>query len=245
MASPAKVYQKEMHNNVGFFATWLPGDHMELGAVGVMKDGQFRQEATLKDLGIKYKPSDEGSPQPLKYTSSKGTSIESSVGAKVPAVTADIKIDFSSEGAFLFDALRVRQVRIKNRFDVTADILELYEEGKWNKEWYVVESLHMADSATIIVSQDQSAGIVMAASSELPIPSTTLADPKVDLSVKSSHGKLFQIIGGRNLQPLYACLRLKDNLFKAPKVVPVRGTVSRETSIKMFARPSIEELIGS
>lgn len=245
MASPAKLYQKEMHNNVGFFATWLPGDHMELGAVGVMKDGQFRQEATLLDLGIKYKPSDEGSPQPLKYTSSKGTSIKTSVSAKVPGVTADVTIDFSGEGAFLFDALNVRHVRIRNRFDVTADILECYEEGKWDKEWYVVESLHVADSATIIVSHDQSASIVLAASSQLPIPSTTLADPRVELSVKSAHGKTFQIISGRNLQPLYACLRLKDDLFRAPKVVPVRGTVSREASTKMFARPSIDELIES
>ncbi|MCZ6821169.1 MAG: hypothetical protein O7G31_17005 [Calditrichaeota bacterium] len=245
MASPAKVYQKEMHNNVGFFATWLPGDHIELGAVGVMKDGQFRQEATLRDLGIKYKPSDEGSPQPLRYTSSSGTSISSSAGAKVPAVTADITIEFSSEGSFLFDALNVRQVRIKNRFDVTADILECYEEGKWNKEWYVVESLHVADSATIIVSQDKSAGLVMAASSELPIPSTTLSDPKLDLAIKSTHGKIFQIVAGRDLKPLYSCLRLKDDLFKAPKVVPVRGSISREASTKMFARPSIDELLES
>ncbi len=245
MASPVKIYQKEMHNNVGFFATWFPGDHIELGAVGVMKNGRFRQEATLKDLGIKYKQSDEGSPQPLKYISSKGTTIESSAGANVPAVTAEITIDFSSVGAFLFDALNVRQVRVKNRFDVTADILELYQEGKWHKEWYVIESLHIADSATIIVSHDQAASIVMAASSQLPILSTTLADPRIDLSVKSSRGKLFQVIAKRDLRPLYACLRLKDGLFKAPKVVPVRGTVSRETSTMMFARPSIDELLES
>ena len=100
-------------------------------------------------------------------------------------------------------------------------------------------------SATIIVSQDQSAGIVLAVSAERPILSTTLADPEVDLSVKSSRGKMFQILGGRDLQPLYACLRLKDDLFRAPKVVPVRGTVSRESSTKMFARPSIDELLES
>jgi hypothetical protein len=245
MASPVKIYQKEMHNNIGFFATWLPGDHMEIGAVGVMKDGQFRQEATLKDLGIKPQKSVEGSPQPLKYTSARGTTIELSAGVKGPAITTDIKIDFSSEGAFLFDALKVRQVRITNRFDVTADILKLYEEGKWNKEWYVVESLHIAESATIIVSQDQSAGIIMAASSELMIPSTTLADPRIDLSIKSSRGRMFQIIAGRNLQPLYACLRLKDQLFRAPKVVPVRGMVSPDNSIQMFARPPIDELLES
>ena len=247
MSRPVKIYQKEMHENLGFFATWLPGDHMELGAVGVLKGGQFRQVATLRDLGIDYRSSDEGSPQPLKYTSSSGTSISVSAGAgtEMPAVTADVTIDFSREGAFLFDALNVRQVRIENRFDVAADILKSYENGRWKKEWYVVESLHLADSATIIVSQDRSAGLILTASSELPIPSTTLADPKVRLSVTSIRGRIFQVIAGRDLQPLYSCLRLKDALFTAPEVVPVRGNIRREVSMEMFARPSIDELIES
>ena len=36
MASPVKTYQSEMHDKLGFFATWLPGDHVELGDVGVL-----------------------------------------------------------------------------------------------------------------------------------------------------------------------------------------------------------------
>lgn len=245
MASPAKLYQREMHGNLGFFATWFPGDHMELGAVGTIKAGRFRQEATLKDLGIKIRASAEGSPQPLKYTSSKGTSIKTSAGANVPAVTADISVEFSSEGAFIFDALNVRQVRIENRYDVAAAILESYNREEWKKDWYVVESLHKADRATIIVSEENSAAIVLAASSDLPIPSTALADPKVDFSVSSSHGKMFQVINGENLQPLYSCLRLSDGWFTAPNVVPVRGIVNTEASINEFVTPSISELLDS
>jgi hypothetical protein len=247
MSKPVKIYQKEMHENLGFFATWLPGDHMELGTVGVFKGNQFRQVATLNDLGISYSPSHEGSPQPLKYTSSSGTSINMSAGAGtvIPSTTAEVTIDFSREGAFLFDALNVRHIRIKNRFDVVADILKSYENGRWKKEWYMVESLHIADSATIIVSQDRSAGLVLSASSDLPILSTTLADPKVGLSIKSIRGKILHVIAGRDLQPLYSCLRLKDALFKAAEVVPVRGRAQQEGGMKMFARPSIDELIES
>ena len=247
MSKPVKIYQKEMHENLGFFATWLPGDHLELGALGVLAGNQFRQVATLGDLGIYWSSSHEGSPQPLKYTSSSGTSISISAGAgtAIPAAAAEVTIDFSRQGAFLFDALNVRQVRIKNRFDVAADILASYENGIWKKEWYVIESLHIADSATIIVSQDRSAALALTASSDLAIPSTTLADPKVGLSVTSSRGKIFHVIAGRNLQPLYSCLRLKDALFKSPEIVPVRGSVRRDDSIEMFARPSIDELIES
>jgi hypothetical protein len=40
-----RTYQEEMHNSVGFFATWLPGDILDLGDVGELKDGQFRKRA--------------------------------------------------------------------------------------------------------------------------------------------------------------------------------------------------------
>ena len=34
MVSPVQRYQREMHDNIGFFATWLPGDLLELGDIG-------------------------------------------------------------------------------------------------------------------------------------------------------------------------------------------------------------------
>jgi len=37
MSSPVKLYLKEMHNNVGYFATWLPANTVKLGDFGVVE----------------------------------------------------------------------------------------------------------------------------------------------------------------------------------------------------------------
>jgi hypothetical protein len=236
-----------MHNNIGFFANWLPGDHMELGAVGVLKEGRFRQEATLGDLGINIETDVAGSPQTLQYTSTSGTSIKNaaSAGTSVPVAKAEISIEFSSEGAFVFNATNVRQTRISNRFEVADQILAAYLRDRWRKDWYVIESLRTAQMATIVVSQDRSAGLVLSVQSNLPIPSTALADPEVDLSVSATRGKIFQILAAENLKPLYSCLRVKDPIFGQPKVAAVLGKRKPEQSLERFARPGIVELLES
>jgi hypothetical protein len=53
MASPVRRYQQEMHENIGFFATWLPGDLLELGDIGILVNGSFRKLSSLWALGIK------------------------------------------------------------------------------------------------------------------------------------------------------------------------------------------------
>jgi hypothetical protein len=50
MPSPVALYQREMHKNLGFFATWLPGDQLELGEAGVLKGGRFRKQSSLAEL---------------------------------------------------------------------------------------------------------------------------------------------------------------------------------------------------
>jgi hypothetical protein len=220
---------------------------MELGAVGVLKEGRFRHEATLGDLGIKIETEVAGSPQTLKYTSTSGTSIENTAGAGMPgpAIKAEISIEFSSEGAFVFDATNVQHTRILNRFEVADQILAAYLRDRWRKEWYVVESVRSAQMATIIVSQDRSAGLVLSARSELPIASTALADPKVHLSVSATRGKIVQILAAENLNPLYSCLRVKDPIIGQPRVSPVLGKKKPGESLERFARPRIDELLNS
>ncbi len=245
MATPVKRYQKEMYENLGFFATWLPGDNLELGEVGVFQDGRFRRESTLSELGIRCTPGSPGTPQALQFTSASGTSVNSSVGAEVAQVAkAEISVEFSSEGAFLFHATGVRQVRIENRSELGRAILEAYDRGKWEKDWYIVEALHLADCATVVVSADRSAALVIDASSTVPLGSLPLANPKASLSIKSTRGRVFNLIAGKKLKPLYACLRVRDPLFGKPEVEAVRG-VGEKAGAASFVRPSIDDLLES
>ena len=244
MASPVKAYQKEMHRNIGFFATWLPGDNLELGEAGVFKGGRFSAAASLAELGIAFEAGSPGSPQTLQYTSASGTAVSSSASANAMNLArAEISVEFSSEGAFLFQASGVKQIRIEDRVAVRRAILDAYEHGKWDKNWWMVESLYRAKCATVIISQDTSSAMVLEASADTPLGSLPLANPDVNLSIKSTRGKVFHLIAGRSLAPLYACLRVKDPLIGPPRVEAIRG-IGDDAQVS-FDRPSIDELLES
>lgn len=244
MASPVQRYQREMHDNVGFFATWLPGDLMELGDIGTLQDGKFRKRSSLRELGIEQQASALGASQNLQYTSKSGTafSVDSSVAAPKPLdISAAIKVEFSSEGSFLFHASNVRNRRLENPAALARAILKVWNKGDWDKSWYLVESIHQADCATVIVSEEQSAGVTFNVKGALiGIP---LADPRVELITSASRGKMAQVVAGRDLRPLYSCLRVKTDWLSRPSVEAVRGAGSGADSA--FVRPGIGELLQS
>ena len=244
MPSPVKLYQAEMHKNLGFFATWFPGDMMEIGDVGVIGEGRFRKLSSLKELGIPFEVTPGVSKQNVQYTSTKGTTITPSAGAAVPGVAkAEISVNFSHAGAFVFHATGLSPRQIENRSVVAEAIVMAYKRNKWQQEWFLVEALHTADLATIVVSEDSKAGLVLAATVEAPLIAISLADPKISLSVTSVSGKIIHLVGAHEIHPLYSCLRLKDHFFSEPSVEPVRGIAARETN--PLDRPGIEELLNS
>src|SRR6266852_7385734 len=125
MSNPVKLYHREMHEKIGFFANWLPGDPLEIGAIGVLADGRFRRESSLRELTIPCKESDAGYPQELHYTSSSGVKISTSAQASVVATgNAEVAIEFSQEGAFIFQAVGLRARQLENRSVVTSGVLQ-------------------------------------------------------------------------------------------------------------------------
>jgi hypothetical protein len=242
MASPVKVYQREMHDNLGFFPTWLPGDGIQIGDAGVLEGGRFRRTASIAELGIVCEVSTAAATQDVQYTSTQGISIGTKAGAAAALAKGEIRIEFSRKGAFLFHASRLQAQQLENRTKLGDEIVKAYERGKWNKDWLLVETLHTADCATVIVSEDSSAELVLAASAEGPLASISLADPKIGLTVASTRGRIVHIIGGKGLRPLYSCLRLKVPFFGSPSTQPVRGATGNEFPL---ARPAIDELLDS
>jgi hypothetical protein len=245
MTSPVKLYQQEMHDNLGFFATWLPGDPIEIGDAGLLVGGRFRRMTSLKELGIPFEIGASPATQKVEYTSTKGAKLTASGGAKVEALArAEITIEFSRAGAFVFHASSMRPQRLENRLPVAEQLVKAYKEDRWDKDWLLVEALQIADRATIVVAEDSSAGLVLVADVAGLLPAVSLADPKISFTVASTRGKIAHVVSRRRLHPLYSCLRLNDRLFGAPSVQPVRGPgdASAETA---FSRPAIVDLLNS
>lgn len=245
MGSPVETYQTEMHNNLGFYATWLPADPMEVGDVGVWEGGRFHRVGTLSELNVECKVETTGSMSDVQFTSKQGVQMKASgAGGAIGVGKYNIGVDFSGTGSFVFHAAGLQQHRLVNRMAVGAALLKLYEKKKgWKKEWMLVESVHSAQRATVLVCEDKSAKVVVSASLATPGAALFLADPKAQFSLTVTDGKLFHWMGQDNLRPLYSCLKINDPLFGRPDLVPVRGAAA--ASAEIFERPRIEELLRS
>jgi hypothetical protein len=236
-----RTYQEEMHNSVGFFATWLPGDILDLGDVGELKDGQFRKRASLKDLGIEHKLSSRGPAQDLEVTSKGGVEVvvEGGIAGAVLPVTALIKVEFKHRGAFVFNATDVRKQVLEHSEDMAKAILDAHKANKWKRNWCIVDSVHLAGCATVLIAENRLAGVTFEASTELPLGNLPLANPNVKLKITSSRGKLVQVLGARDLRPLYSCIKLDRKWWAGPELAKVRGSGPSESP---FTRLDIGDL---
>ncbi len=223
MASPVKIYQREMHKRLGFFPTWLPGDPIEIGDVGLLNAGRFRRMTSLNELSIPCEIATGPTKQDVQLTSSNGTKLTTAGGISASAsIRAEITVEFSRAGAFIFNASTLRPQYLVNRSEVTTGILEAFKAERWERNWVLVDSLHIADRATIIVSEEDSARITLVAENAGTLQGISLADPRFNFAVVSTRGSMVHVVSGRNLHPLYSCLGLKVNFFGKTAIQPVR-----------------------
>ena len=200
MSSPVKLYQQEMHNNLGFFATWLPSTAIALGDIGVLEGGRFRPVASLKELGIGQPDVREGTAENVSYSASANRSDNISIGAgtAVPLASAELSIAFTGKGGYVFEAIKMTQMEIADRLMLSSNLLKVYEEGRWQKDRLLIDALYRAKSATILVSEDTSSEIVLKGSAgALPSGLLSLADPKLGLRIASASGKIVHVVAAR------------------------------------------------
>jgi hypothetical protein len=245
MSSPVKTYQREMQQNLGFFATWLPGDPIAVGDIGRFVGGRFRRESSLAELGIAFASSQQSGGQDVQYTSSEGTKVSADAGMAIAGLTkTEMSIEFSQEGAFVFHATDLRTKQIGDRSEVTRGLLAALQAERWSKDWLLVDSVRTAERATIIVAEDKSAELGLTVSLSGNLPAMSLSDPRVEVAITRTKGKVVHIVGGKGIRPLYSCLQVVDPLIGRPHVKPVRG-VDEGNGGAMLARPDIELLLNS
>jgi hypothetical protein len=244
MATPVRLYQEEMHSNVGFFATWLPGDVLELGDIGALENGRFRRAGSLRELGFTGFQTREGTPQNMSYSAAADKKVGGTAGVSAPmdSMKAELSIRFTKQGGYVFEAAGIRNIEIADRMMFSDRILELYGQPRWKREWLVVDAVYKAHSATIIVSEDDSSEIVLKASAALPLGSLPLADPNLGLSMSSCSGRITQVLVRSELTPLYSCVRVRQSLFGEATVTSVRGIGEKSMGL---SRLSIGDLLNS
>ena len=225
MTSVKKQYIKEMKKRYGgYHATWAPGVPLQVGDIGTFdNDGGFSKIANLANLNIPFEICPDEAGDQLDYSSQGSSSVTAKLsGAVAPngSVLAEgdagIIVEFSKTNSILFKAKDVTYPSINNQIQLEKDIIELYKNGKWKKEWCVITELAVAESATIIISNSANSRIELKANANLEAATINIADAAFNFSIQSARNLNTTIIAQGGVTPLFIAKKLnfKKGLFK-------------------------------
>jgi hypothetical protein len=210
MASAAQQYGREIHDDLEYWATWLPGSFVRLGDCGSIEDFRFTRRSSLPSFGIPV-----GQPVPrsrghLVHESKDGVSIQFHGGAagslpgapNLPGAAAGVTIAFASENGVVFAARDCKETEISEIDDLQTALRDAYANKGFPANYVVVTGVVEASAATILISSGKKASVTLSANVEL----TTLADiarADAGISIASSSGLATQYVAEGELTPLF------------------------------------------
>jgi len=219
----SKKYVKELMKQFNYFATWLPGTPLALGDIGIFKNNQFTKIANLSDFEIEFDVEPDESKSTIEHSSKGAVSITAkasgtvaSEGSALGDIDAGITVEFSKEDAIFFKANNSTSPSIKNQITLGQQILTLFKEGKWDKDWAVITEIVNAESGTILISSSSDSKIELKASGEIGAGKLDIADAELGLTVTFSKDLSTNIVAEQSLTPLFKASKVKGQIFGPP-----------------------------
>lgn len=196
VSSIYSLYKHALVSNYGqlYHPNWTPTESRELGDFGTMLNGLFTRIGNLRDWNIPV----VGSPPAVKahqtFSAGAGVSYDFNAGAgatarSVATVKAKLKLSFSGGQGVSINAYGLHHTRIQNYQAVSAAVLRLYDQRKWNARWVIVTELHQAQRCLMAVSSEgaQEAEIEFEARQRVPLAELNLANAALNLVCKRHH----------------------------------------------------------
>ena len=191
MASAKEQYTDEMKKKFGYYATWNPGVPLKLGDIGTIKDNVFTRLSNLKQRGIEFEIREDETKTPLEHNSQGSVSITTKLsgtvapqGSVLTNLDAGIIVEFSKKNSTLFKANNTTSPSIKDIIKLGNQIIMLYREGKWNKNWVIVTELVEAENATIIISNTSNSKSELKANANIEALTFDIADAEFKRAVE-------------------------------------------------------------
>lgn len=232
-------YCNELRRKFGYHATWIPTDHINLGDYGIFEDNIFRRLGSIDDMQITFgikKASAKG--RILEHSSKNSIQISTKSsgsaklnGSSLSKIDAGLIIDLKRKNSTFFKANDSVTHIISNITSVGKNILKLYDDRKWEKEWVVVTNLIHAKSASIFISSGSSGKIELKANGKVKTDQLDIANSKCKFTIVSEIGMDTKIIG-QNLTPLFRIMTVKKRIFRAPVFRSNVHKISRQSSDK-------------
>jgi hypothetical protein len=218
MAQAPELYGREMHEGLGFWATWLPGALIRIGDCGTVEDFAFARRTSLSSFGVSFTERAPASLGPLHHSSSEGVSIafhtaaSSAAGAiaGLPSGVAGVTIGFKREGGVVFAASKCEQIEIEDVDSLERSLQTAYLERGYPANYVVVTAVVRASSSTVFVSSGKSASVTLAATADLT-DVIDLASADAGLSIARSHGLASQYVAEGEMTPLFKVMGFKKH----------------------------------
>ncbi len=223
MSSAQNQYTNEMKRKFGYYATWNPGVPLKLGDIGIFKRNVFTRISGLDDFNISFEVRPDTTKTPLEHNSQGSVTITTKLsgtvapqGSVLTDIDAGIIVEFSKENSTLFKANNTVTPSIKDTIQLGKEIISLFKEGKWDKNWVVITELVEAESATIIISNTSNSKIELKANANVGAANFDIADAKFEFSPQFTRGLETKIISAEGLTPLFKVMGMKTRLFAPP-----------------------------
>jgi hypothetical protein len=237
-----KKYTRELKKQFGYLPTWLPGTPLELGDIGVIRKNTFTKISNLSDFGINFQIEQDPTKSDIEYSSKGAVSITTKASGTVAPqnsvlgdVDAGIIVEFSKDDAILFKIKGTTSPVVSDQIEVGKQILALYKEGKWDKDWVVVMEKVDAESGTILISSSSNGKVELKASGEVKTANLDIADADLGFELSYSKDLSTKIVAEKGLTPLFKASKVKTRWF----LPPVFKTSSR-TALKTFTPEMIK-----
>lgn len=217
VTSVAHLYTSEIRRALKHHAVWLPASSVELGTIGEIQDGLFVPLDTITralKIAVQAEPVAGQATDSLTYQSTGGVTFQTKASGATSAMfkfigqaEAGMVVNFSREGACLVSLRGYRTQRIANQLALRRELISRVDDS-WKPSYAIVTEVVLAKSGTILVSEDSSASIEIAATADLTQPVLDIGDAALGLSVAHTSGKLFSVVGASNLTPLFRGIRM-------------------------------------
>ena len=216
-------YTRELKQQFGYLATWLPGTPVVLGDVGVLRKNQFTKVSNLSDFGIEFESEPDTTKSDIEHSSRGAVSIAAKAsgtvapqGSTLGEGDAGITVEFTKENAILFKANGTTSPSIKDQISLGKKIIELYKEGKWDKDWAIITEVVDSESATILTSSSSNGKIELKAKGKVEAAKLDIADAELGFELTFSKDLSTKIIADGSLTPLFKASKVKSRLFMPP-----------------------------
>lgn len=250
--SSSSHYLRSINKALQYRATWSPGSPMKLGDVGTLEKGVFVQESSLENLGINIMQTASGeSFNQFNYTSDTGVSINTKAkgsaelpGSQLSVDEAGFSIDLSGEKAVIFKTGKPTEHKITNIDNIRELIKELYQKGKWQRNWVLITSVIEVEAATIIVSGGKKGHLDISAKGNADVAEHDLVNLDAGLEIKWSKDVSINIVAQQGATPLYRAHGFRKTWFLGRERFATRDLsgISEEDKKKMTEGEEFEEL---